>query len=98
VQHPHEHHVVHRDLKPTNTLVTEDRVPELLDFGIAKLLPVAGGTSGCETTGRNRLTLGSRSVHWTIPRLVAAGPGGPRKRMKIVEIGQNARWERRDRD
>ena len=36
VQHAHEHHVVHRDLKPVNILLTKSGEPKITDFGLAK--------------------------------------------------------------
>jgi len=38
VQYAHQHLVIHRDLKPGNILITKERIPKLLDFGIAKLI------------------------------------------------------------
>lgn len=54
VHQAHSRLVVHRDIKPTNVLVTAAGVPKLLDFGIAKLLLADDATS--TSTGWRMLT------------------------------------------
>jgi tetratricopeptide (TPR) repeat protein len=73
VTYAHQHLIVHRDIKPGNILVTEDGVPKLLDFGIAKLLD-AGALAGFDDTGATATSALLMTPDYVSPEQVRGAP------------------------
>ena len=68
LEHAHENHIVHRDVKPQNILITKDGRAKLTDFGIAM-----GATS--TTIAKSEGVMGS--VHYVSPEQAKGDKTGP---------------------
>lgn len=84
VHHAHERGVIHRDLKPRNIFVDDQRQPKVLDFGIAKLAPDASPTSHTLHTGTGNI-LGT--LDYMSPEQVAADPAAVDARTDVYALG-----------
>ncbi len=51
LEHAHDRGVLHRDVKPSNVLVTADGMPMLLDFNLARELVLDAGEADLSTPG-----------------------------------------------
>src|SRR5262249_17418191 len=47
----HAHSIVHRDVKPSNIIITKNRVAKIVDFGLARFVTTASATQSISSTG-----------------------------------------------
>lgn len=64
IEHAHKNHIVHRDIKPHNILLTKDGIAKVTDFGIARAVSSSTITMVGSTIG---------SVHYFSPEQARGG-------------------------
>ncbi len=69
LDHAHGHGVIHRDLKPGNIVIDSEGEPQVMDFGLAKLL--AGSDEGAPRDGLSRSGVAMGTPHYMAPEQAA---------------------------
>lgn len=64
IEHAHKNHIIHRDIKPQNIVLTKDMKIKVTDFGIAKAVTATTMTISGDTMG---------SVHYFSPEQAKGG-------------------------
>lgn len=76
IEHAHENHIVHRDIKPQNILINADRTVKVTDFGIALALTATSLTQTNSVLG---------SVHYLSPEQARGGTAN--RKSDIYSLG-----------
>lgn len=64
LEHAHRNHIIHRDIKPHNIMITEDNRAKVMDFGIARAATTSTVTNTSNVIG---------SVHYFSPEQARGG-------------------------